>query len=90
MSPLTLDDDALATLLIDAAWVSLATHVVGNRPGRIEPLAEKRHPKPRDLLTKPLDQARAERLARDDRRKFLSIKRQSDCILTPFPFRNSN
>ncbi len=83
MSPLTLDDDALGTLLIDAAWVSLATHVVGNRPGPIEPLAEKRHPK-------PLDQARAERFARDDRRKFLSIKWQSDCILTPFPFRNSN
>ena len=62
MSPLTLDDDALGTLLIDAAWVSLATHVVGNRPGRIEPRAVKRRPKPHDLLTKPRAQARAELL----------------------------
>ncbi len=57
---IVLSDDALATLLIDAASVSLAEHVVGNRPGRHEPRAIKRRPKPHDLMTKPRDQARAE------------------------------
>ncbi len=57
---IVLSDDALATLLIDAASVSLAEHVVGNRPGRLEPRAIKRRPKPHDLLTKPRAQARAE------------------------------
>jgi len=57
---IALANDALATLLIDAASVSLAEHVVGNRPGRIEPRAVKRRPKPHDLLTKPRAQARAE------------------------------
>ena len=59
---IALADDALATLLIDAASVSLAAHVIGNRPGRIEPRAVKRRPKPHDLLTKPRAQARAELL----------------------------
>ena len=57
---IVLSDDALAALLIDAASVSLAEHVVANRPGRIEPRAIKRRPKPHDLLTKPRAQARAE------------------------------
>ena len=57
---IVLSDDALAALLIAAASVSLAEHVVGNRPGRIEPRAVKRRPKPHDLLTKPRAQARAE------------------------------
>ncbi|MFH1417616.1 MAG: IS4 family transposase [Planctomycetota bacterium] len=57
---IALSDDALAALLIDAASVSLAEHVVGNRPGRIEPRAVKRRPKPHDLLTKPRAQARTE------------------------------
>ena len=57
---IALSDDALAALLIDAASVSLLEHVVGNRPGRIEPRAVKRRPKPHDLLTKPRAQARAE------------------------------
>jgi hypothetical protein len=57
---IVLSDDALATLLIDAASVSLAAHVVGHRPGRLEPRAIKRRPKPHDLLTKPRAQARAE------------------------------
>ena len=56
---IVLSDDALATLLIDAASVSLAEHVVGNRPGRLEPRAIKRRPKPHDLLTQPRAQARA-------------------------------
>ena len=55
-------DDALATLLIAAASASLAEHVVGNRPGRVEPRAVKRRPKPHDLLTKPRAQARAQLL----------------------------
>ncbi len=57
---IALSDDALATLLIDAAAVNLATHIVGNRPGRTEPRAIKRRPKPHDLLTKPRHEARAE------------------------------
>ena len=58
-----LSDDALATLLIDAASVSLAEHIVGTRPGRLEPRAIKRRPKPHDLLTQPRPQARAEMIA---------------------------
>jgi hypothetical protein len=57
---IVLSDDALATLLIAAASASLAEHVIGKRPGRVEPRAVKRRPKPHDLLTKPRDQARAE------------------------------
>ena len=54
--------DAAATLLIEAAWANLAGHVIGRRPGRVEPRAVKRRPKPHDLLTKPRDQARPELL----------------------------
>ncbi len=57
---IVLADDALAKLLIDAASVSLAEHVVGNRPDRPEPRAIKRRPKPHKLLTKPRGEARAE------------------------------
>jgi len=57
---IVLSDDDMAMLLIEAASVSLAGHVVGKRPGRVEPRAVKRRPKPHDLLTKPRDQARAE------------------------------
>lgn len=59
---IALANDALATLLIAAASVSLAGHVIGNRPGRMEPRAVKRRPKPHDLLTKPRALARAELL----------------------------
>lgn len=38
--------------------LAIARHRVGNRPGRVEPRAVKRRPKPYDLLTKPRDQAR--------------------------------
>ncbi len=38
----------------------LAQNIVGNRPGRIEPRAVKRRPKPFSLLMKPRDQAREE------------------------------
>jgi len=56
-------DAALAGPLSDAALASVARHVVGNRPGRIEPRAIKRRPKEHALLTKPREQARAELLA---------------------------
>ena len=59
---MALSDDALAALLIHATWASLAKHIVGNRPGRIEPRAIKRRPKEHALLTKPRAQARAELL----------------------------
>ena len=57
-----LSDDALAGLLIDAVLASVAEHVVGNRPGRVEPRAIKRRPKEHALLTKPRHQAHAELL----------------------------
>ena len=57
-----LSDDALAERLIDAALAGVAEHVVGNRPGRVEPRAIKRRPKEHALLTKPRNQARAELL----------------------------
>ena len=40
-----------------------STHIVGNRPDRVEPRAIKRRPSQHDLLTKPRKQARAELLA---------------------------
>jgi len=55
-----LSDDTLASLLIDAALATMAEHVVGNRPGRVEPRAIKRRPKEHALLTKPRNQARAD------------------------------
>ncbi len=55
-----LSDDALAAQLINAALASTAEHIVGNRPGRVEPRAIKRRPKEQALLTKPHPQTRAE------------------------------
>jgi Transposase DDE domain len=49
-------------LLRQALWVAVATHRVGNRPGRVEPREVKRRQKVR-LLTKPRAQRRAELLA---------------------------
>lgn len=48
----------------DGLWVLIAQQRVGNRPGRLEPRAIKRRPKPYPLLTKP----RA--LAREDIRTY--------------------
>ncbi len=59
---LVLGDDTLTSLLVDAALVAMAVHVVGNRPGRVEPRAIKRRPKEHALLTKPRAEARAELL----------------------------
>lgn len=57
---MALGDQAFASLLIDAAMATIAVHVVGNRPGRVEPRAIKRRPKAHAYLTKPRNQARAE------------------------------
>jgi len=51
-----LNDHEKVQLLLSA----IAQNIVGNRPGRIEPRAVKRRPKPFSWLTKPRDQARAE------------------------------
>ncbi len=59
---IALCDDTRAALLVDAALASVAEHVVGNRPGRVEPRAVKRRPKEHALLTQPRAQARAELL----------------------------
>lgn len=39
--------------LIDQLLCAIASHEVGNRPGRVEPRAIKRRPKPHPLLTEP-------------------------------------
>ena len=46
--------------LIEAELANLTDHILGKRPGRVEPRAVKRRPKPHDLLNKPRDEARAE------------------------------
>ena len=58
-----LDDSRTLTLLVDAHLANLAGHRVGHRPGRVEPRAVKRRPKPHRLLTKPRAEARAGLLA---------------------------
>ena len=60
---ITLSDDFMAANLIEAALTNVTEHLVGHRPGRVEPRAVKRRPKPHDLLNKPRAQARAELLA---------------------------
>ena len=50
-----LDEERLQSLLI-----LMAQQVVGKRPGKIEPRAIKRRPKPYPLLVKPRAEARAE------------------------------
>lgn len=57
-----LSEDSVAANLVKAALANLPGHVIGHRPGRVEPRAVKRRPKPHDLLTKPRAQARAELL----------------------------
>jgi putative transposase len=47
------------SLLIQMKLEHIASHRVGNRPGRIEPRAIKRRPKPHKLLTEPRPLARA-------------------------------
>ena len=59
---MVLGDDMLTSPLVDAALATMALHVVGNRPGRVEPRAIKRRPKEHALLTKPRAEARADLL----------------------------
>lgn len=54
----TLSDGDL-TLLLELRQKQVASHRVGNRPGRVEPRALKRRPKPHDLLNEPRAAARA-------------------------------
>jgi len=61
---IVLSDDSTAARMIETARVNLTEHTIGDRPGRIEPRAVKRRPKPHDLLTKPRAEARAELLTR--------------------------
>lgn len=60
---IALSDDPAAARLIDAALTHLTDHLVGGRPGRVEPRAVKRRPKPQALLMKPRAEAQAELLA---------------------------
>ncbi len=55
--------EAATEQLITASLLNMSKHRIGNRPGRTEPRAIKRRPKPHDLLTKPRDEARADLLA---------------------------
>jgi len=57
-----LSDDLVAAGLVKVALGNLPGHLIGDRPGRVEPRAVKRRPKPHDLLNKPRAQARAELL----------------------------
>ena len=59
---MVLSSDRVAGCLVELVLANLAEHTIGYRPGRAEPRAVKRRPKPRDLLTKPRDQARPELL----------------------------
>jgi len=59
---MVLGDDTVTSPLVDTALAAMAVHVVGNRPGRVEPRAIKRRPKEHALLTKPRAEARAELL----------------------------
>ena len=54
--------EELANALIDAHLQAMGTHKIGHRPGRVEPRAIKRRPKPHALLTKPRQEARDELL----------------------------
>ncbi|UCD58050.1 MAG: hypothetical protein JSV16_02745 [Candidatus Hydrogenedentota bacterium] len=61
---IVLTDDPAAGRLIEAELANLTGHLIGKRPGRVEPREVKRRPKPHDLLNKPRAEARAELLAR--------------------------
>lgn len=60
---LAVGNDTLLVLLIEVHLSDLAGNLVGDRPGRVEPRAVKRRPKPHKLLNQPRAAARAELLA---------------------------
>ncbi len=49
----------IQTRLLDELLWAIAYHRIGNRPGRVEPRAVKRRPKPYPRLSKPRSEARA-------------------------------
>lgn len=54
--------DGIVVNVIAIHLQHIAGHQVGHRPGRVEPRAKKRRPKPHKLLNKPRDQARKQLL----------------------------
>lgn len=54
----TSHDQATQRALIEVQLEGIASQLVGNRPGRVEPRAVKRRPKSQRLLTVPREQAR--------------------------------
>jgi len=60
---IVLSSDSVAATLVQVELENFTDHRVGNRPGRVEPRAVKRRPKPHALLMKPRAEARAELLA---------------------------
>ena len=60
----TVGEEGMRRLLTDATLTTLAKHVVGNRPDRVEPRAVKRRPKEMALLTQPRANAREALLKR--------------------------
>jgi hypothetical protein len=60
---LILCNDAVGALLVQTTLANLTTYIVGDRPGRTEPRAVKRRPKPHKLLNEPRERARAKLLA---------------------------
>lgn len=59
-APLAVCDETMAHKLIQTNLRHLARHLVGDGPGRVEPRAIKRRPKPQRLLNQPRAEARAE------------------------------
>ena len=50
-------------VLVEAMLTTIASHEVGDRPGRLEPRANKRRPKPQRFLKEPRHHARKRLLA---------------------------
>jgi hypothetical protein len=56
-------DSGRYVMFVGVLLVAVSTHVVGDRPGRVEPRAVKRRPKPHRLLKKSRQECRAELLS---------------------------
>ena len=64
----------LTTISDFTAFVLIAQKKTGTRPGRIEPRAVKRRPKPFSLLTKPREKARAQIRKTPTRKNKISLE----------------
>jgi putative transposase len=62
-APLAYTRGTLVVLLVQVQLEHISKQIIGDRPGRVEPRAVKRRPKPHKLLTKPRREARADLLA---------------------------